>query len=190
MYGADPDPTCYPGTTVLINRAGLRDQRKLEGFEGEMLSLRFREPFPTGRLSYRHYLSVHRHLFQDVYPWAGKIRTVRIFKEGSAFCYPEHIQREMRRLFAELARQKNLGGMDAPTFARNAAHFLAELNAIHPFREGNGRTQLSFLVILAGRAGHRLTRQQFKPKATLQAMIASFDGNEKPLTDLIERSIR
>jgi len=80
--------------------------------------------------------------------------------------------------------------MDAPTFARNAAHFLAEFNAIHPFREGNGRTQLSFLVILAGSAGHRLTRQLFKPKATLQAMIASFDGNEKPLTDLIERSIR
>ena len=189
MYKAEPDPYCYPGTTVLINRAGLRDQAELVEYEGEMIALRFREPFPGGRLSYRHYLAVHRHLFQDVYPWAGKIRTVRIFKEGSAFCYPEHVDREMRRLFAELTKQKYFRGLDAGTFATRTAHFLAELNAIHPFREGNGRTQLSFLVILAGKAGHRLTRQRFEPKATLRAMISSFDGDEKPLADLIARSI-
>lgn len=190
MYKAEPDPYCYEGTTVLINRADLRDQTELDEFEGEMLSLRFSEPFPTGLLSYRHYLAVHRHLFQDVYPWAGKIRTVRIFKDRSAFCYPEHIDREMRRLFAGLAKQKYLRGLNARTFAGKAAHFLAELNAIHPFREGNGRTQLSFLVILADRAGHRLTRQRFTPEATLSGMIASFDGNEKPLADLIEQSIQ
>jgi len=71
MYEAEPDPYCYEGTTVLINRAGLRDQAELDEFEAEMLSLRFREPFPTGPLSYRHYLTVHRHLFQ-VQPRCGK----------------------------------------------------------------------------------------------------------------------
>ncbi len=190
MYKAETDPYCYPGTSVLINRAGLRDQAELEEFEGEMTALRFREPLPSGGLSYRRYLAVHRHLFQDVYRWAGKIRTVRIFKQDSVFCYPEHIDREMQRLFAGLAKQRYLRGLDAHAFAGKAAHFLAELNAIHPFREGNGRTQLSFLVLLAGKAGHRIIRQRLEPKITLEAMIASFDGNERPLADLIERSIQ
>src|SRR5712691_145198 len=113
MYKAETDPYCYPGTSVLINRAGLRDQAELEEFEGEMTALRFREPLPSGRLSYRRYLAVHRHLFQDVYRWAGKIRTVRIFKQDSVFCYPEHIDREMQRLFAGLAKQRYLRGLDA-----------------------------------------------------------------------------
>jgi cell filamentation protein len=174
---------------VLINCAGLRDQTGLDDFEAEMTSLRFSEPFPDGRLSYRHYLAVHRHLFRDVYPWAGKIRTVRVAKGDNAFCYPEHIDREMRQLFTELSKQKHLKGVNARTFADKAAHFLAELNAIHPFREGNGRTQLSFLVILARQAGHPLNRRQFKPQVTLRAMIASFGGNERPLADLVRHSI-
>ncbi len=174
---------------MLINRAGLRDQTALAEFEAELTALRFSEPVPDGRLGYRHYRGVHRHLFQDVYPWAGRIRTVRIAKDGSAFCYPEHIDREMRRLFSWLSKQKHLKGLDARTFAGEAAHFLAELNAIHPFREGNGRTQLSFLVILADKVGHRLDRRRLKPQATLRAMIGSFDGNERPLADLIEHSI-
>ncbi len=143
MYRAEPDPYCYPGTTILINRAGLRDQATLTAFEAEMTSQRFREPVPRGRLGYRHYRAIHRHLFQDVYPWAGKLRRLRIAKAGSAFCYPEYIDREMRRLFARLAKGRQLRGLDDTTFADQAAHFLAELNAIHPFREGNGRTQLA-----------------------------------------------
>jgi cell filamentation protein len=190
MYQAESDPYCYPGTTVLINRAGLRDQAALDEFEAEMTALRFAEPVPAGRFSYRHYLTVHRHIFQDVYRWAGKIRRVRIFKQGSAFCYPENIDREMRRLFAALAAQNRLRGLNAPTFAKKAAHFLAELNAIHPFREGNGRTQISFLVLLAAKAGYRLSREAFAPRATLLAMIASFEGDEKPLSDLIARALQ
>jgi cell filamentation protein len=185
MYKAEADPYCYPGTAVLINRLGLRDQAELDAFETEITSQRATEPLPAGRLSYSHYLAIHRHVFQDVYAWAGSIRTVRISKEGNTFCYPEHIDRAMRRLFTYLARQKHLRGSDTATFAREAAHFLAELNAIHPFREGNGRTQLSFLTILAERAGHPLVMERLDPKAILKATITSFGGNEKPLVDVI-----
>jgi cell filamentation protein len=100
-----------------------------------------RSPIRTATQSYRHYLAPHRHLFQDVYSWAGRIRTVRIFKQDSAFCYPEHVDREMRRLFAGLAKQSYLRRLEARPFAGKAGHLLAELNAVHPFREGNGRTQ-------------------------------------------------
>ena len=187
MYAAEADPYCYPGTTVLINRADLRDQTALADFETEMVSQRFREPLPSGRLSARHYCAIHRHLFQDVYSWAGEVRTVRITKQGSAFCYPEHIDREMRRLFGDLASHKRFRGLKSVDFADRAAHFLAELNAIHPFREGNGRAQLSFLVALAHLAGHPLDEERLEPVEMLRAMIQSFSGDERPLARSIRR---
>jgi cell filamentation protein len=189
MYKAEADPCCYPGTTVLKNRLGLRSQAELNAFEAEVTRERAALPLPAGRLSYRHYLAIHRHLFRDVYPWAGKIRTVRLAKGGNAFCYPEHIDREMRRLFASLARDKHFRNLNAVDFATRGAHFLAELNAIHPFREGNGRTQMSFLTLLAERAGHPLTLKLASPKQILQATIKSFSGDERPLAVLIRRLI-
>jgi cell filamentation protein len=189
MYKAERNPYCYPGTSVLINLLDLRDQAALDAFEADASAERSSQPLPGGRLGYRHYLAVHQHLFGDVYAWAGQIRKVRIAKQGHAFCYPEHIDREMRRLFADLETRKQLSGKDAATFATQAAHFLAELNAIHPFREGNGRTQLSFFMVLAERAGHPLAFGRCEPQAMLAAMIKSFDGDEKPLTILIERLI-
>jgi cell filamentation protein len=153
MYAAIADPYCYPGTTVLKNRLGLRDQAKLDAFEKEVTSARADQVVPAGRLSYRHYRAIHRHLFQDVYSWAGRIRNVRISKGGNPFCYPEHIDREMKRLFADLKKRKLLQDATLDEFAEGAAHLLAEVNAIHPFREGNGRTQLSFPKSLRSEPG-------------------------------------
>lgn len=113
------------------------------------------------------------------------MRTVRISKGGNSFCYPENLDHEIRRLFADLARQKNLSGLDAESFADKAAHFLAELNAIHPFREGNGRAQLSFVIMLADQAGHPFALERIDPKAMLDAIITSFGGSEEPLATLI-----
>lgn len=185
MYEVEDDTYCYPGTTVLINKLDLKKRADLDAFEAEITAQRASEPLPRGSLSYRQYCAIHRHFFQDVYSWAGKLRTVRISKGGSAFCFPENIDREMRRLFKELAEQKYFTGLDAPTFAKKAAHFLAELNAIHPFREGNGRTQLSFLTLLAERAGHPLELDRLDPKTILDATIESFGGSEESLANVI-----
>jgi cell filamentation protein len=189
MYDAVPDRYCYPGTNVLINRAGLTDQATLDAFEVEMVTQRLHEPLPLGHLGVRHYRAIHRHLFQDVYAWAGKFRTARIAKQRSAFCYPGHIDREMRTLFSGLTRQQHFRELDSSGFATNAAHFLAELNAIHPFREGNGRAQMSFLVVLADRANRRLDETRLEPVQVLRAMVRSFGGDEKPLAALIEQLI-
>jgi cell filamentation protein len=185
MYDAVSDAYCYLGTTVLKNRAGLRSQRDLDFFEEEATAQRFVEPLPVGKLDLRHLRAIHRHLFQDVYAWAGSLRTVRISKGGSAFCYPENLERELGRLFADLASRKNFSGLDADAFAERAAHFLAELNAIHPFREGNGRTQLSFLAVLANQAGHPLALERFNPRVMLDATVTSFGGSEEPLARMI-----
>jgi cell filamentation protein len=185
MYGAEPDPYCYPGTAVLKNRAGLTTEAELEAFETAMTFARSEEPLPRGRLTVTHYRAIHHHLFQDVYAWSGKYRTVRLSKGTSVFCYPEHIAAEMTRVFADLARERHLKGRTRDEFGRGAAHFLAELNAVHPFREGNGRTQLTFLALLAASAGHPLDLDRLDPERTLAAMIASFGGDEKPLAAVI-----
>lgn len=140
---------------------------------------------PAGNLDATHFLAVHHHLFQDVYPWAGQIRTIRIGKGGNWFCYPEHIEGQLQKGFAELGDTDRLHELDRAAFAAKVAHFLAELNAIHAFREGNGRTQLAFLSMLATHAGHTFDVDVLERDRVITAMIESFDGSEAPLADLI-----
>jgi cell filamentation protein len=188
-YGAIIDPYVYRGTSLLRNRPGLRDAAALQRFETAITTQRADEPLPSGRLSVTHFKAIHRHLFQDVYRWAGRARTVRIAKGNSTFCYPEHIERELNRTFGWLKRKRYLQDLDARDFATGAAHFLAELNAIHAFRDGNGRVQLVFMARLAAEAGHPLRLERLRRKAFLAGMIASFHGDEGPLARAIARLI-
>lgn len=181
MYATIEDPYCYPGTTVLINKLGIRDAEGLERFEEEAARERASQALPAGRLGVRHFQAVHRHLFQDVYGWAGRLRTVRIAKGDSVFCYPENIAGELRRLFAWFAAERFLRGTTPDAFAVKTAHLLAELNAIHAFRDGNGRAQLAFLGLVADRAGCPLDFGRLVPDRFLAAMIASFQGDETSL---------
>jgi len=95
----------------------------------------------------------------------------------------------MTKLFSWLAEQNNLTGLSKPDFAKAAAYFLAELNAIHPFREGNGRTQLSFLGILADEAGYPLNFDKLDPGHILNAIIESFTGDDENLRQAIANLI-
>ena len=189
MYEAVDDPYCYPGTTVLRNKLGIRDDA-LEEFEEEMTRERAAEPLPAGDLSVRHYQAIHRHLFQDVYRWVGRFRTIRISKATSTFAFPEHVPTQMQRVFGELRDRHFLRGLDAKAFAAGAAHLLADLNAIHPFRDGNGRTQLVLIGLVAAEAAHPLDFEQLDPGGFLAAMITSFRGDEDPLAAQILRLIR
>ena len=82
-----------------------------------------------------------------------------------------------------------LRNLDSRTFSAGAAHFLAELNAIHAFREGNGRSQLTFFALLADHAGHPVDFEKLEPEDMLLAMIASFAGDERKLTAIIEQLV-
>lgn len=166
---------------ILKNLAGLEDAQTLEDFELEMTALRAEEAFPDGQYDPAHYQSIHHHLFQDVYDWAGQYRTVRTAKGGAAFCYPEHIDAQMNSLFDRLCHAPFTGADDPHDFVSAAADFLGELNAIHAFREGNGRCQLSFVAMLAERAGFPMDMAKLRAGPMLAAMIASFSGDLKPL---------
>jgi len=181
-YAVGPDPYCYPGTAILENIPGLRDSEALSVFEAISSAERAEEPLPTGRFSVSHFRAIHHHLFQDVYRWAGKPRDIRIAKNDSMFCYPEHIESELEKLFVRLKEQNYLRGSDPREFAVGLASFLSDLNAIHAFREGNGRTQMVFVTILAAKAGHPLDLDRLDPAGFLEAMIASFAGDESQLS--------
>ncbi|WP_348629883.1 Fic family protein [Mesorhizobium sp. M7A.F.Ca.US.005.03.1.1] len=118
--------------------------------------------------------------------WAGQPRTIRIGKAGNWFRYPEHIATEMARVFRELGNPDRLAHLDGTSFAKHLAHIVAEINAVHPFREGNGRTQLTFLAMLAEHAGLIFNDDILERDRVIQAMIDSFSGSEASLQALIE----
>lgn len=181
MYGAHDDPYVYLGTYILKNIENIKDADLLADFELEVVNVRSKFGVPTGKLDAVHYKQIHHHLFQDVYAWAGEYRTIRIAKGGNWFCFPEHIETQMDSLFAQLKADNCLMGLEAEAFVKKAAKLLSDLNAIHAFRDGNGRTQLSFLDLLADHAGHPIKLERIEPESFLKAMIASFMGNARDL---------
>ena len=180
-YDAFDDPYAYPGTNVLKNLLDLTDHDTLEAFEVEISTLRAEEPLPEGDFDSAHYSAVHHHLFQDVYEWAGQYRTVRTSKGGNPFCYPENICAQMEELFSELRGGKHFADRNADEFLVEITRFLGELNAIHPFREGNGRSQLAFVGLIGATYGHRFNFERLDRARFLPAMIASYFGNRAPL---------
>lgn len=180
-YDAFDDPYAYPGTTVLKNLLDIRDQDTLEAFEVEISTLRAEESLPEGEFDSAHYRAVHHHLFQDVYDWAGRYRTVRTSKGGNAFCFPENIPAQMDALFQGLHGGEVLADQSPDAFVQEIARFLGELNAIHPFREGNGRSQMAFVGLIGATFGHALAFEKLNRTKFLPAMIASYFGNRELL---------
>jgi cell filamentation protein len=188
-YETGGDPACYPGTEVLRNLPDLRTLEGLEDFEVEAVGRRSFETPPAGKFDPKHYRALHRHLFQDVYESAGTYRTIRTGKGGNWFCYPEYIATQMKTTFTRLKDPRFLPGSEVENFIVATADFLADLNAIHPFREGNGRTQLYFVRLLGLRAGHPFRSEAVERDAFLRAMIESFDRRLEALIDELERML-
>ncbi|MCB1876511.1 MAG: Fic family protein [Chromatiales bacterium] len=181
---------CYPPEfTVLKNKAGLRDADQLEQFERlHTLSRLLDCPLDTP-VSYEGYKEIHRQIFQDVYDWAGQPRRIDIHK-GDYFCRAPFIDQEMRRQFQALRDENELKGLEASRFAGRAAVYLGEINAVHPFREGNGRTQRVFLRNLAHQAGHAIDLTRIQREDWLEASIRSFRAQDyEPMEQIIRQAM-
>jgi cell filamentation protein len=180
------DPYVYPGTNVLINNENIRDPHDLETFERRMTLQRMREGIPRIQFSSAGFRSIHRHLFQDVYAWAGDDRTVNLAKGGTMFCLAPFVSRELDKRFDALRADNNLRGQAPEQFAERAALHICELNAVHPFRDGNGRTLRAFLEQLGDGAGHPIDLRRIAPTAWIDASIISFrDGDYALMRNVI-----
>lgn len=142
-----------------------------------------------GNFDLEHLCAIHQYVFQDVYDWAGQIRTVDISRGNSRFCNMLQIKSYSQNVFKILKAEKYLIGLSTKAIAPRLSHYLSEINAIHPFREGNGRVQRLFISQLAAQAGHQLDYSELEQEEVYKVMYASFAGDEKPLTDLILKII-
>jgi len=175
-------------TGVLFNKLGLSTAAGLEAAEREIthaaLILLYESPV-TPTYDLRHLCEIHRRIFGDIYDWAGQIRTVAIAK-GAMFCLPQYIQSSAAVIFNELREEGSLRGLDRDAFTGRLGHYLGEVNALHPFREGNGRAQRAFFGQLAREAGYTLAWQHLDPVRNIEASAASLRGDPGPLRKMLD----
>lgn len=182
------DDYVYPGTDVLRNKAGIRDQQALDAFEADATAVRMLELWEqpiAGCFDFSHLCGIHRHLFQDVYEWAGEIRTVDISRDSSRFANASRIESYLGGELSKLPGENWLRGLPPDPFVARLAHYMGEINATHPFREGNGRTQRAFCALLAEQAGYFIDFESVDQAQMYGVMIASFNCNALPLQALL-----
>ncbi len=185
------DPYVYPGTGVLRNKENIRDARELEAFERIATANRMETLPDDTPITAEGYREIHRYIFQDVYDWAGKTRTVDLAKNDDLFCLAAYVDQELAKRFEAIRTEGGLRGLSAESFAARAADHISELNAIHPFREGNGRTQRAFLFVLGRQAGHEVDIVRIDPQAWNDASRESFrTGESRPVRDVIVGAIQ
>jgi cell filamentation protein len=180
------DPYGYPGTAILKNKLGIRNQDKLDYHERELVAQRISQGVPTGNFDMAHLRAIHRHLFQDIYEWAGELRTLEISKGREQFQFLKYIETGMADVHQRLQRANYLKGLSASEFCRKAAEILGDVNYVHPFREGNGRTQLQYLKLFAEQAGHPIDLTQIPTRGWIEASRAAHQADYEPMRQAIK----
>lgn len=187
------DPYLIPGTDVLRNKLGITDGRTLATAEYDLSTARtieiLSDPWFKAEGTVEQLQRIHRCLFQDVYDWAGQIRTVDIHKSGGVPFQPIELFREGAGYAEEtLRRDHMLTGMDHDTFIRRLSVNYDNFNVLHPFREGNGRTQRVFWTSIAGQAGWQIDwTRATKGQIADTSKAAMMAGDRRPLEDMFDR---
>ena len=128
------DPYLIPGTATLRNRRGITDALELEQLEADVSTLRIRQLLDgsvhlPGQWDLPHLQRVHRHVFGDLYEWAGEIRTIALRKADQAHPLPtaEHAD----DIFGRLARDDQLSGLDRAAFVSKVSQLQSDLFTLH-----------------------------------------------------------
>lgn len=176
MYEARDSVYCYKGTNTLVNKLNIKDSSALENYETSVIGLKLmalNKKGITGKFDVSHFVDIHKFLFEDIYPFAGLFRTENIAKDYFQFAEWEYIESELTRLLDELKKENFLANISKEDFAKRLAYYWAELNVLHSFREGNGRTTREFLRQLALKNGYILNLQNVDAQSLLSASIKS-----------------
>lgn len=176
MYESKNSVYCYKGTNVLVNKMNIKDPIALKNYETSVIGLKLMalsKQGITGKFDVSHIVSIHKFLFEDIYPFAGLFRTENIAKDYFQFAEWEYIESELTRLLSELKSENFLANLTKEKFAERLAYYWAELNVLHPFREGNGRTTREFLRQLSLKNGYILNLHKISPQKLFNASIKS-----------------
>ena len=176
LYEVRNSAYCYKGTNVLINLLNIRDNKTLQRAESRIVATKLfelRKNEMIGNFDVEHFIKIHKFLFEDIYPFAGKFRTENIAKGYFSFAEWEYIDTELRKLLEKLHKSNLLKNDTRAELIKDLAYYLAELNVLHPFREGNGRTIREFIRELAYKNGYLLDLQKVEPSEVYDAFLKS-----------------
>lgn len=166
---------CYPNTTVLINKLGIKNQAEQET--------------AFVNVDFEFYKSLHKILFGDLYEWAGMLRDINISKKGTVFCDCAELERIGRLKFERLKSQDYLRKISYDDFVAELTELYHELNMLHPFREGNGRTLRLFITLLIRNADHDIDFSLCDPDMLIIATIKAAQGDQSMLRAVFEEII-
>ena len=176
LYEARNSIYCYKNSNILKNNLNIKDNKLLENFERKLVIAKLydlRQNNKIGNFDIQHFLSIHKYLFEDIYPFAGRFRTENIAKGNFSFAEWEFIEDELQKLLFKLKEENYLLNLSKKILSNKLAFYMSELNVLHPFREGNGRTIREFIRQLAFKNGYALDLQNIEPKQMLNACIKS-----------------
>lgn len=191
LYEARNSIYCYPGSDVLINKLNIKDNQLLSEAERKIVltkSYELRKNSQIGNFDLDHFLKIHEFLFEDIYPFAGKFRNENIAKGYFSFAEWQYIEPEIKRLFDKLKAENYLQGKSREELVKGLAYYLSELNVLHPFREGNGRTIREFIRELAFFNGYVLDLQNTTSEELLKASVDSI-ADTKELEETLNRCL-
>lgn len=183
---------CYEGTTCLINKFDIRDEDQLERLESHItlakIAILQKEPI-KGNFDFEHYKAIHKFIFEDLYEWAGTIRSVNISKKGTRFAKYDEIEKLAEACFIHLKSCNCFKNMDIETFVENLTDLYCVTNYLHPFREGNGRTQRVFLTNVALNAGYEMNFFDIDTDELMIATIQAANGVDTNLKNMLLKTI-
>ena len=183
---------CYKGTEVYKNKFNIRDADMLSHLESDLTSNRLLELSENpikGRYGTAHFLNIHKYIFQDIYPFAGKIREEDIWKGSTFFCKCDYIRSNLDSIFAKIKSEKYLADLSEQDFISKLAYYMSELNIIHPFREGNGRAIREYIRILALRNDYCIDWYKTSGEDLLEAAIKAVDFDYSYLENCLVKVI-
>ncbi len=192
MYEARNSIYCYKGTNILKNYFDIHDQDMLEEIERKLVIVKLydlRQNGKIGSFDINHFIGIHRYLFEDIYPFAGLFRTENIGKGSFTFAEWQYIENELERILLELEKEQKLIGLEKRELASRLSYYMAELNVLHPFRDGNGRVIREFIRELAYECGYILDIQHISPTEMLDACIESVLNTEH-LEKILEKCLK
>lgn len=183
---------CYSGTTVMINKLGLKSQTALDEVEAVAVTLHSAEIEGEGfdaPFTFDFYCNLHKRLFGDLYEWAGELRTVDLSKKGTFFYPAESLRRFGNAKFERLQELDEFRGLSRSQLIDEITDFYHELNMLHPFREGNGRTQRVFFTLLLRRLGYSISFAECDTDELMMATIYAARGVTTYLHGFFEKII-
>lgn len=186
------DPYLYPNSNVLRNISEIKDAEKLEKFEQNVTEINALDAAEYARdrnINFVLWLEIHRLLFKEIFQWAGEIRNVQMAKDNVVFAHPENINSEAKIIFDKLESDNYLQNIDKDVLSKKLAYYFTELNALHPFREGNGRSQKLLINELVRQLGHKVAWNKITSTEHMEAVKSGFFGSNKKLENLFKKII-